>query len=492
MTQFSLVRYLHLVAGVDDFGLDGEQAVLLRAGSGSPVKDKSQDGLHLPDLRVPFAQVDGTLPELRRVEQPGRGDRGAEAAAAEYAFSTSEPRPLQGHPGIREAAARRSGVEEFNKVLGGGVVLGSLVLIGGEPGIGKSTLLLQVSRDFAERGERVLYVSGEESLEQIKLRGDRLGVGDGELYLLAETSLERILAQADKIKPRVLVLDSVQTRLLGQAVLEPGDDQPGPRGGQPDLPLRQAEPGLARSSSATSPRRGRWPGRSRSSTWSTSSSSSRASATTATASSGPSRTASARSPSWPSSRWPRAGLQAIPNPSAFFLKERPAEAAGSVVVSTIKGTRPLLVEIQALVSPTLFAGNPRRMTVGLDHFRTAMLLAVIEKKARLPVSAARTSISTSPAGWPSTSRRRTWASSWPSSPASRTSPCPGAVVAFGEVGLSGEIRSVGQARGAGQGGPASGSRPSSCRRATWPMLEKEDLPGRRGSSGVQNLREALR
>ena len=118
-----------------------------------------------------------------------------EAATAEYSFPPSQPVLYED---IQESAKEKiqTGIEELNQVLGGGVVKGSLVLIGGEPGIGKSTLLLQVSRDFSTSGEKVLYVSGEESLEQIKLRGSRLGIGKGELYLMAETNLERIINQA--------------------------------------------------------------------------------------------------------------------------------------------------------------------------------------------------------------------------------------------------------------------------------------------------------
>jgi len=114
------------------------------------------------------------------------------------------------------------GIEDFNKVLGGGIVSGSLVLVGGEPGIGKSTLLLQVARDMAAADAPVLYVSGEESLEQIKLRGDRLGIRDGKLYLLAETNLERILAQAERLAPKILVVDSIQTVFSSKMTSGPG------------------------------------------------------------------------------------------------------------------------------------------------------------------------------------------------------------------------------------------------------------------------------
>ena len=147
---------------------------------------------------------------------PGCGEWGAmveeiaEDISAEISFPPSEP-VLYSDVKEAERQRLRTGIDELNRVLGGGVVLGSLVLIGGEPGIGKSTLLLQVSRDFAAGEEKVLYVSGEESLEQIKLRGERLGINKGDLYLLAETNLERILTQAEKLDPKIFILDSVQT-----------------------------------------------------------------------------------------------------------------------------------------------------------------------------------------------------------------------------------------------------------------------------------------
>jgi DNA repair protein RadA/Sms len=144
-----------------------------------------------------------------------------ETPLIEQAFAPAEPIVYKDVKNLRKPRARVK-IDEVNKVLGGGVVLGSLVLIGGEPGIGKSTLLLQVSRDFAAENAAVLYVSGEESLDQIKLRGERLGVGGGPLYLLAETGLERILAQAEKLKPQILVIDSVQTVFSSKLTSSPG------------------------------------------------------------------------------------------------------------------------------------------------------------------------------------------------------------------------------------------------------------------------------
>jgi DNA repair protein RadA/Sms len=301
-----------------------------------------------------------------------------EEVSAEYSFAVSEPVLYED---IQEAPKKKikTGIEELNRVLGGGVVLGSLILIGGEPGIGKSTLLLQASRDFAAAGEKVLYVSGEESLEQIKLRGGRLGIEKGELYLLAETNLERIIAQAKKVAPRIFVLDSVQAVFSSKLSSSPGtisqvrevtnqvfrfakrNDVPaflvghitkegtlaGPKTlehmvdvvlyfeGERDHSHRVLRALKNRFGPVSELAIFEMGGR---------------------------------------------GLEAIPNPSAFFLKERSIDVAGSAVVCTIKGTRPLMAEVQALVSSTLFTGNPRRMTIGLDHYRTAMLLAVVEKK----------------------------------------------------------------------------------------------------------------
>ncbi|NOR15296.1 MAG: DNA repair protein RadA, partial [Candidatus Aminicenantes bacterium] len=410
-----------------------------------------------------------------------------EAASVEYSFPSSQPVLYQD---IQEAAKEkiRTGIEELNQVLGGGVVKGSLVLIGGEPGIGKSTLLLQVSRDFAAGGEKVLYVSGEESLEQIKLRGSRLGIGKGELYLMAETNLERIISQAETLRPRVFVLDSVQTAFSSKLTSSPGTisqvrevtnqvfrfakkneicaflvghiTKEGSLAGPKTLEhmvdvVLHFEGERDRSHRVLRAMKNRF---------------------------GPvSELAIFEMGSQ--------GLLAIPNPSAFFLKERPEGAAGSVVVCTIKGSRPLLAEIQALVSSTLFAGNPRRMTVGLDHFRAAMLLAVVEKK--LGFGFGGEDIHLNVAGGLTIDE-----------PASdlgvvtavvscvKNRAVPADMMVLGEICLSGEVRSVSQPVARIKEAASLGFKTVVLPWGNLEQLEQEDFKGL-ALQGVRHLQEAL-
>jgi DNA repair protein RadA/Sms len=410
-----------------------------------------------------------------------------EETAAEYSFPPSEPVLYQDIKEFKKPRIKVK-IEEFNKVLGGGVVIGSVVLIGGEPGIGKSTLLLQVSRDFAGQEEKVLYVSGEESLEQIKLRGDRLGVRGGKLYLLAETNLERILAQAQKIMPQILVLDSVQTIFSSKLASSPGTISQ----------VREVANRVfrfAKSNQVSSFLIGH--------------------ITKDGSLAGPKslehmvdvvllfegeRDHSHRVLRALKNRFgpvselaifemAAAGLQAISNPSAFFLKERPANEAGSVVVSTIKGTRPLLVEIQSLISSTLFTSNPRRMSVGLDHFRAAMLLAIVEKK--LGYSFSGEDIYLNVAGGlvieePATDLGVILAAV----SCLKNRPVPSGMVTFGEVGLSGEIRSVGQALARVKEASSLGFETIILPQGNIALLEKEDLPGVR-LVGVKNIKDAV-
>ncbi len=410
-----------------------------------------------------------------------------EEAPVEFSFPPSDPILYKD---IKEAKRERikTSIEELNPVFGGGIVLGSLVLIGGEPGIGKSTLLLQMSRDFADSGEKVLYVSGEESLEQIKIRGDRLGLRNGNLYLLAETNLERIIAQAEKINPQVFVLDSVQTVFSSKLSSSPGTISQ----------VREVANRVFRFAKNNQ-----------------SSSFLIGHITKEGSLAGPKslehmvdvvlyfegeRDHSHRVLRALKNRFGPVselalfemgsrGLQAISNPSAFFLKERPTDEAGSVAVCTIKGSRPLMAEIQALVSSTLFSGNPRRMTIGLDHFRAAMLLAIVEKKVGF--SFAGEDIYINVAGGLNIDE-----------PASdlgviaavisclKNKAIPPEVTVFGEVGLSGEIRSVSQPLARVKEASSLGFRTVIMPQGNISQLEKKDMP-KIELLGAKNIKQAL-
>ncbi|GAM09250.1 hypothetical protein OR1_01525 [Geobacter sp. OR-1] len=275
-------------------------------------------------------------------------------------------------------------IEEFDRVLGGGLVGGSLVLIGGDPGIGKSTLLLQVMNNLAKRDEPVLYVSGEESAQQIRLRGSRMGVDQKQLYLLAETSLEKILAQVGRLNPKALVVDSIQTVFTGGIESAPGSvSQVRETAGR--LMLYAKGSGVpvflvghvTKDGAIAGPRvlehivdtvlyfEGD--------------------------SGHPYRILRAVKNRFGSTNeigvfeMKDSGLQEVQNPSELFLSERPIGVSGSLVTAALEGTRPLLVELQALVSPSSF-GTPRRTTIGVDHNRIALLVAVLEKKVGLSLS----------------------------------------------------------------------------------------------------------
>ena len=410
-----------------------------------------------------------------------------EFAAAEASFSTSEPvlyREIKEFPKPR----LQIGIEEFNKVLGGGVVLGSLVLLGGEPGIGKSTLLLQVSRDIALQDESVLYVSGEESLEQIKIRGDRLGVKDGKLYLLAETNLERILAQAERIKPKALVVDSVQAVFSSKLTSSPGTISQvrevanqifrfAKRSQVPSFLIGH----ITKEGSLAGPK-------------------SLEHMVDVVLLFEGERDHSHRILRALKNRFGPVselaifemagnGLQAISNPSAFFLKERPKEEPGSAVICTIKGTRPLLAEVQALVSSTLFTGNPRRMTIGLDHYRAAMLLALVEKKAGY--SFAGEDIYINVAGGMSIEEPAADLGVVLAVVSSlKNKAIPKGMAVFGEIGLSGEVRSVGQPLARIKEAHSLGFETVLLPAGNLAQIDPKDLPSL-NCLGAQNVRQAL-
>jgi DNA repair protein RadA/Sms len=272
----------------------------------------------------------------------------------------------------------RTGIAEFDRVLGGGIVDGSLVLIGGDPGIGKSTLMAQVSASLSSLYGKVLYVSGEESERQIKLRGERLNLDSSGLYLLAETTLERILDEIERLGPRAVIIDSIQTVFTERIESAPGSvSQVREVAGQFLL--------LAKRSSVPIFLIGH--------------------VTKDGSIAGPKalehivdtvlyfegerhhnhRVLRATKNRFGAANelgifeMTGAGLKGVPNPSEMFLSERPIGASGSVVVAAMEGTRPMLVEMQALVNSSKF-GTGRRTTVGVDAGRVALLVAMLEKR----------------------------------------------------------------------------------------------------------------
>jgi DNA repair protein RadA/Sms len=353
----------------------------------------------------------------------------------------SRPKPYEMIDGA-EAERFPSGIGEFDRVLGGGIVPGSMVLIGGEPGIGKSTLLLQVAHLLGRTGGAVLYVSGEESEKQIKLRGERLGITGGGLFLMGETCLERILEEVETMKPAALVVDSVQTIYSTKFTSAPGTISQ----------VREVATQLlfvAKGRGITTFLIGH--------------------VTKDGNLAGPKSLEHIvdtvlyfEGEKQQHHRIVRAvknrfgavsemgvfemtgeGLKPVPNPSAFFLGERLAGSPGSSVVATLEGSRPMLVEIQALVSPTSF-GTPRRMTIGLDANRTNLLLAVLEKRVGLELLGDDVFVSVVggievPEPAADLGIAAAIASSF------RNRPLPSRTVVFGEVGLGGEVRSIGQA-----------------------------------------------
>lgn len=281
----------------------------------------------------------------------------------------------------KETVRIKTNLEELNRVLGGGIVPGSLVLIGGDPGIGKSTLLLQVSGQLAKENYRVLYVSGEESATQIKMRAERLNLGATQFYLYPETDMQSIKEHIAQLKPDYVVIDSVQT------MQEPEMDSAVGSVAQ----IREVTADLmqiAKTNGITVFVVGH--------------------VTKGGAIAGPKilehmvdtvlyfegeqhrsyRILRAVKNRFGSTNeigifeMREGGLTEVANPSEVFLEERLQGATGSAVVASLEGTRPILVEIQSLVTPTAF-GNAKRTTSGLDHNRVSLIMAVLEKRAGL-------------------------------------------------------------------------------------------------------------
>ncbi|MDQ3606175.1 MAG: DNA repair protein RadA [Gemmatimonadota bacterium] len=334
-----------------------------------------------------------------------------------------------------------TGLAEFDFVLGGGIVPGSVVLIGGEPGIGKSTILLQVAARLEAAGLSTLYVSGEESLFQVRLRADRLGGAAGEVTTLAETELETVLLRAAESAPRVLLVDSIQTVYT------------------PDLEGAPGNVGQVRECAARLQRFAKQTGTATFLVGHVTKGGGIAGPKTLEhivdtvlyfeGSSGlDHRVLRATKNRFGGVdeigvfRMSAEGLIPVPNPSELFLGDRAAGSSGSAVVSTMEGTRPLLVEVQALATRAPY-GAPQRVSTGFDHKRLALLLAVLEKRAGIAFG--QLDVFLNVVGGiriAETAGDLAVAAALASSVFDR--PVPADAVFIGELGLGGEIRLVGQ------------------------------------------------
>ena len=310
------------------------------------------------------------------VEEPisiGIGKKNASAMASD----PSIPVPIDSIE-IENEYRLLTEIGEFDRVLGGGIVPGTLILIGGDPGIGKSTLMLQVLNGLSTKGLKSLYVSGEESIRQLRIRSKRLSTASSNLMVVSETELEAILSIIKTIKPDVLVIDSIQTMLSSDLTSAPGSVSQ-VRESTIRLMIMAKKSGIPTFLIGHVTKDG--------------------------AIAGPRllehmvdtvlyfegdrnhvfRILRAVKNRFGSTNeigvfeMNEKGLVEVTNPSALFLSERPGNASGSIVTASMEGTRPILIELQALASNTSF-GNPRRTILGVDHNRVALLVAVMEKK----------------------------------------------------------------------------------------------------------------
>ena len=326
--------------------------------------------------RCPGCQEWNTFVEERIIEekQPERDLLGLESSAV--------PVPLTEIKG-EEKERLTIGMGEFDRVLGGGIVLGSLILVGGDPGIGKSTLLLQAMNQLAASGAKVLYVSGEESLQQTRMRANRLGVASAQLFVVSETSLERILQNIQSLRPSTVVVDSIQTIYSSDLPSTPGSigqvreasscllylakhlgipiflighvTKEGFIAG-PKVLEHMVDTVLYIEGDANQAFRILRAVKNRF---------------------GPTNEIGVF-------EMKDSGLVEVANPSEYFLSERVQHASGSVVMPCIEGSRPILIELQALVVPTHF-GAPRRTAQGVDGSRISLMAAVMEKRLGLPL-----------------------------------------------------------------------------------------------------------
>lgn len=365
----------------------------------------------------------------------------AKAGMQRQGSGAAKPVPLSA---IETAQENRTttGIGELDRVLGGGIVSGSLVLVGGDPGIGKSTLLLQVCQNLSAQDIRVLYISGEESLRQIKIRAERIGSFGESLTLLCETNLDTVRAIIDREKPEIVVIDSIQTMYREEVASAPGSVS---QVRESTGVLMQIAKGMGISVFIVGH------------------------VTKEGVVAGPrvlehmvdtvlyfegDRHAAYRILRGVKNRFGstneigvfemrREGLTEVENPSEYMLSGKPEDASGSVVACSMEGSRPILIEIQALVCHTNF-GIPRRTAAGTDLNRVNLLLAVLEKRLGLPLGGCDAYVNIAGGirmNEPAVDLGIVLAviSSY------KDRPIDGKMICFGEVGLSGEVRAVSMA-----------------------------------------------
>lgn len=380
------------------------------------------------------------------VEEPVSKPKSAKGIAGtnQRAAASSAPVPVEINSVSFEENDRTStGIAELDRVLGGGIVAGSLVLVGGDPGIGKSTLLLQMCYNLSAAGKDVLYISGEESLKQIKLRADRIGKCSGTLKLLCETSLDSIEDILTRNKPEIVIIDSIQTMYKEDVAAAPGSVS---QVRETTSILMQLAKGLnitifivghvTKEGTVAGPRMLEHM------------------VDTVLYFEGD-RYASYRILRGVKNRFgstneigvfemQQSGLSEVENPSEYMLNGRPENASGSVVVCLLEGTRPIMVEIQALVCDSNF-GMARRTAAGTDYNRVNLLMAVLEKRAGIHMSGSDAYVNV--AGGIKVSEPAldlgivmALVSSF------KNRAIDEKTVIFGEVGLAGEVRAVSQAQ----------------------------------------------
>lgn len=416
--------------------------------------------------------------------QPQRSAAAAAASAKGTQFASSKPvRYDDIEP--QDDARTSSGIDEFDRVLGGGIVAGSLVLIGGDPGIGKSTIIIQVADQLSASSGNVLYVSGEESERQLKMRGERLGLKAENVSVLPETNLEAILGEAARLDPDFLIVDSIQTVFSSNLDSAPGSisqvrESAGEfmlyakRTGKPVFLIGH----VTKEGSIAGPK------------------ALEHIVDTVLYFEGD-RHHNHRIIRAAKNRFGAAneigvfemtgqGLVPVGNPSEVFLQERPEGASGSVVTICMEGTRPMLVEVQALVSGSSY-GSGRRMAQGFDYNRTSLLIAVLEK--RLGFQLGTDDVYVNVAGGLEINEpaadlgiAAAIASSF------RNLQIPPDTAVFGEIGLTGEVRGVLQAQTRAREAQTLGFK-----RLIIPASNKKGLEKLLGTRviGVKNLEEAM-